>query len=177
MKKGFTLIEILAAVAIFSIFAAISTGFFVLSLKTQRKILALREIIDSSSYALEYMGRFLRMAKKDDLGGVDCLAGEKVNYETNLSGQEIKFRNYKDECQRFYLENNQIKEERGESVFPITPADLEVTSLTFKISGEQQQDNLQPKVTIRFEIQKKGQPATKMLIQTTVSQRKLDVTY
>ncbi len=177
MKKGYTLIEILVAVAIFFTVVSIPTSFFILSLKSQGKVLGLREIIDNSSYALEYTSRVLRMAKKDDLEGVNCLSGDKVNYEITHSGQGIKFKNYKDECQEFYLEGGQIKEQKGGNIFPLTSDNLEITSLTFKISGQEQEDGLQPRATILFEIQKKGQPATKIRLQTTVSQRNLDVTY
>lgn len=182
MKKGFTLIEMLVAVAIFFIVVSIPTGFFVLSLKSQKRVLALREIIDNSSYALEYTSRALRMARKDDIeiGGVvkDCLSGDKVNYEITNGGQGIKFRNYLDKCQKFYLSGTQLREWKDDGTdLPLTSDNLEITLLEFYLSGATQGDSLQPRVTILFEIQKKGQPGTKIHLQTTISQRNLDVTY
>jgi hypothetical protein len=56
----------------------------------------------------------------------------------------------------------------------LTPEGLEVTNLKFFVQGDNQNDNLQPKVTIFLEIQKKGQPATKISLQTTITQKDLD---
>lgn len=178
MKGAYTLIELLVAISIFSLVVAGFTDFFISALRVQRKTLAFREIVDSASYVLDYMARSLRMAKKDDIEirGVqkNCLAGNKINYEV-LSGQSaIKFRNYNNQCQRFFLDGGRIKEEReGESYF-LTSSNLDVINLKFFLSGDSPGDNLQPRVTILIEIQKRGQPETKTLVQTTISQRDLD---
>jgi prepilin-type N-terminal cleavage/methylation domain-containing protein len=174
---GYTLIEVLVAITIFVVIIAGPTGFFISSLKSQRKALSTMEIVDNSSYILEYISRALRMAKKDDLDGISCLSGDKVNYEITYSGQGIKFKNYNGQCQEFYLEGGQLKENKAGNILPITPPDLEVSNLKFQISGEGQADNLQPRVTIFFEIRKKSQPETKIQFQTTISQRNLDVQY
>ena len=177
MKKGYTLIEVLVAVSIFTILVAGPTGLFITALRGQRKALAVMEIFDNSSYALEYISRALRMAKKDDLTVMNCLLGDKVNYELTHSGQGIKFRNYNDECQEFYLEGGQIKEAKGVNILSLTPDDLEITNLIFQVSGAEQTDYLQPRVTILLEIRKRTQPESKIRLQTTISQRNLDVPY
>ena len=177
MKRGYTLVEVLVAVSIFVIFVSAPTGIFISSLKGQKRALAQREIIDGGSYFLEYIGRFLRMAKKDDLGGINCLSGDKVNFELTHSGNGIKFRNYKDECQEFYLDGKRIFENKNGNVLPLTSANLEVNFLKFQIFGETQSDKIQPRVMTSFEIQKKGQSETKTRFQTTISQRDLDVQY
>lgn len=185
MKKnlgGYTLIEILVAVAIFFTMISVPMGFFILSLKGQRRALALREIIDNSSYALEYTSRALRMAKKDLTGS--CIDDAGSNYQNPgppPKESKIKFLNYRDVCQRFHLVDSQLKERREEAgwteFLPLTSDNLEITLLKFQLSGQEQGDGLQPRVTILFEIQKKGQPGTKIRLQTTVSQRNLDATY
>jgi len=176
-NNAYTLIEVLVAVTIFSFIIAGPTGLFITSLRGQRKALAIMEIVDNSSYALEYISRALRMAKKDDLGGINCLLGDKVNYELTHSGQGIKFRNYNDECQEFYLEGGQLKENRAGNILPLTLADLEIPagSLKFQLTGQTQGDDLQPRLTISFEIRKQNQPETKIRLQTTISQRNLDI--
>jgi len=190
MKKenSYTLIEVVVAIAIFFVIVSVPTGFFILSVRGQRKALISREIIDNSSYVLEYIGRALRMAQKDFDGS--CI-DVNLNYKntssrilggTNYSGPGIKFENYQAPpvCQEFFLDLNDLRlkeSKNGASPLPLTADDLEVATSTFQPSGQQQGDGLQPKVTILFEIQKKGQPGTKMKIQTTISQRNLDVTY
>jgi prepilin-type N-terminal cleavage/methylation domain-containing protein len=174
---GFTLVEMLVVIGIFSLIVGAISGIFLSGILSQRRILAEQEISDQTSYLLEYIGRALRMAKKDDLDGVNCLLGDKVNYEINSAKNEIKFRNYKDECQRFFLDGNQVKEERSGIILPLTSSALKVNSLKFELFGESQADDFQPKVTIFLEIEGRGRNPPKIQIQTTISQRNLDVQY
>jgi prepilin-type N-terminal cleavage/methylation domain-containing protein len=175
--KGFTLMELLVVIAIFSIAIGSITGIFISGLSSQRRILAEQDILNQISYAIEYMGRAIRMAKKDDISisgqTKNCLSGNKVNYETPTES-EIKFRNYLNQCQRFYLSSNQIFEEKEGTVLALTSPKIKVNTLKFKIFGESQDDTYQPRVTIFMEIESSGK---KLQFQTTISQRDLDVQY
>jgi prepilin-type N-terminal cleavage/methylation domain-containing protein len=179
--RGFTLMELLVVIAIFSIAIGAISGIFVSGLSSQRRVLAEQEILNQISYAIEYMGRAIRMAKKDDIsfsGQIkNCLSGDKINYETPTES-ELRFRNYQNQCQRFFLSGNQIYEQKdydiGAPQFPLTSPALKVNSLKFRISGQNQTDNLQPRVTIFIEVERRGR---KFQLQTTISQRDLDVQY
>jgi prepilin-type N-terminal cleavage/methylation domain-containing protein len=184
-NNAYTLIEVLVAITIFVIIIAGPTGFFVTSLIGQRKALTSMEIADNISYALEYVSRTLRMAKKDTTG--DCIAAGS-NYENpGLDVSKIRFLNYQELCQEFSLNSGQLGQRQSTDktaanlggFLPLTPDDLEIPtgSLKFQLSGETQGDDLQPRLTISFEIQKKGQPESKIRLQTTISQRNLDVLY
>ncbi len=193
-QRAYTLVEVLIAVAIFFTVIAGPTGLFVLSLKSQNRILGSREIIDNSSHVLEYMSRALRMAKKelncsgyrDDPGECFCLKddGYGFNYEITYQGKGIKFNNAQDPsvCQEFFWDtaDNRLKEKKNESdPVPLTSDDLEVVLFKFKEFGfTQENDNVQPRVVIFLEIRKKSEfESPKIKIQTTISQRKLDVMY
>jgi len=175
------LIEVLVAVSIFTILIAAPAGFFVGSLNAQQKALASQKLLDNTSYVLEYISRALRMAKKDDINGIDCLSGNKTNYEITSLGQGIKFRNYNDKCQEFYLEGGRLKESKDGIENYLTPEDLEIISLKFKLSGSSQADSDQPRVTLFSKIRgargKKPALQPEIKIQTTISQRNLDVPY
>ena len=187
--KGYTLIEIMVAVGIFFAIIAAPSGFFVGSLKGQQRALASQELLDNVSYALEYISRSLRMAKKDDIEikGITCNccpSGDRVNYEVTDQSQRIIFRNYDNKCQEFYLDDGgRLKESKDGVINYLTSDDLEVVSLQFTVVGESQFDDpsLQPKVTLFLEVKgNRGsdpslQPVIK--IQTTISQRNLDVQY
>jgi len=176
--KSFTLIEVLVVTAIFSIVVGAISGVFVTGISSQRKILAEQEILNQISYVLEYMGRAIRMAKKDDIpiGGQtnDCIKNKYyVNYEVSSDQSKIIFRNYQNQCQSFYLSSTQIFEQIDEnSPLPLTSPNLKINSLKFKVSGETQDDKEQPRVTIFIEVEK-GKRNLKF--QTTISQRDLDV--
>ncbi len=190
-NKSFTLIELLISVTIFSIIIAIVSGIFVFSLKAQKKILITQQLLEQTSYLMEYMSRSIRMAKKDIAG--DCLttAGAKYNYETDgVQRNRIRFLNYRDKCQEFYLDpiNQQIRERKSEdataahssflSSLPLTSTST-VEALSFNVgpSYSWQQpsfDYNQPRVTLFLEIKGKGENHTSIKIQTTISQRNLD---
>lgn len=166
---GFTLIELLVTVAIFSLIVVAAIGVFVQALKAQRHSLATQALLDQTSYLVEYMSRALRMAKKDSLG--TCIDAE-LNYK--IVGNGIKFLNYKDECQKFYLEGNQLKEERGGgTITALTSPSLKVSNFNLNLLGETQNDNLQPRITFFLEIE--GKEGAEIRLQTTISQRNPDI--
>jgi len=169
-SKSFTLIELLVAVMIFSLIGGIAAGVFTSGLRDQRKSLASQEILSQTSYLMEYISRALRMARKD-IDGI-CIDA-KLNYKIVDSG--IEFMNYKGECQKFYLSASQLKEEKGGAVSDLTSGNLEVANFNVNLLGETQTDDLQPRATFFLEI--KGKEQSKIKIQTTVSQRNLDVPY
>lgn len=185
-NKGYTLIEILVAIGIFTTVIAAPTGFFVIALKGQQKALASQEVLDETSYVLEYVSRALRMAKKELNRDNPCLTnGYGFNYETTQAGNGIRFNTYDGDCKEIFWDTGEknLKERKNEGeVIPLTSDELEINS--FKIGPSdswKQDDSQQPKVTLYLEV--KGvrvaspelQPVLK--IQTTISQRNLDVTY
>lgn len=175
MKKGFTLIELLISMTIFSIVMISAIGLFNAGIENQRKALALQTLCDSASYTIEYMSRTIRMAKKD-LDGIYITAG--CNFE-NPDENSIRFLNYDKKRQEFILENGQIKEKKEPSsgFTALTSDNFQVNKLFFKLSGECQTDEFQPKVTIVMEIQTKEAEPQTLNIETTISQRDLDIKY
>ncbi|MDD5145537.1 MAG: type II secretion system protein [Candidatus Pacebacteria bacterium] len=185
-NKGFTLVEMMVAITIFSVIVGAAIGVFVSSMKSQRKVLAEQEILDQTSYALEYISRAIRMAKKDS--GPECLSLDNLNYEKTSSGTGgIKFKTYLgDYCQEFFRECSGGKcylVERKTEIDTgfitennLTAPNLNVASFNIGPADTwSQDDSLQPAITIFFEIE--GKENSKISIQTTISQRNLDVQY
>lgn len=181
MTKGFTLIEMMVAVVIFSLIMGAISGLFISVLRVQKRTLASQRLLDQTSYAMEYMSRTLRMAKKDLTG--NCITSG-TNYQKTRGGAGLKFINYKDECWEFFLESSQLKETRKigtpqQETLGLTSSELQIISLNFNLRGESQTDNDQPMVTLFLSIRSVGvgsdQPEIK--IQTTISQRNLDIRY
>ncbi len=181
-KRAFTLVEILVSIAIFSLLIAGPTGFFISSIKGQKKALSTQELIDNASYFLEYFSRAVRMAQKEkNIGSPEaCLSFDGINYELT-EGPGIKFINYKGECQKIYLESStkRLKEERGgQETGYLTSVNLEVVDFQVKLFGETQSDNFQPKVTVLLKMKGTSQSEEmnpEISIQTTLSQRNLDI--
>ncbi|KPJ57140.1 hypothetical protein AMJ49_02470 [Parcubacteria bacterium DG_74_2] len=197
MRKGYTLIEVLVTIAIFLLLSGSVTSLFVSSLTAQRKTLASQTLFDNTSYILEYMGRALRMAKKDTTGLCLGTGLEGYNYSTSSYGDadritNIRFINHHFECQEFYLRNStgqiyqRISSSSSSAGFgselPLTPDDFLVLApqSQFLVKGASQTDQLQPRITLFLDIEAKTprpEMKARIKIQTTISQRDLDAQY
>ncbi|MFH1820419.1 MAG: prepilin-type N-terminal cleavage/methylation domain-containing protein [Candidatus Nealsonbacteria bacterium] len=167
-NKGFTIIEMMVVVTLFSILVAAASGLFVSSLKIQRTSLAVQELLDQSSYSMEYMTRALRMARKDLDGS--CTGTSNLNYA--FVGQCIYFRSYSDTCQEFCLEGTVLKDIND---VELTSDNIKVMSFDVILSGQVQPpaDFLQPRTTLFLNVL--GKENSHINLQATVSQRNLDI--
>jgi type II secretory pathway pseudopilin PulG len=179
-KNSFTLIEILVVVAIFAFLITITLTIFTSGLRIQRRNLAYQQLLDQTSYLIEYMSKAIRMAQKDMDGS--CTGTATLNYAmstdvVNGNGSErkcLKFKNYREECQQFCLvEGMRIKEIKKDSENYLTGLDLKVKSFDITLKGESQTDEFQPLVSIFLDIE--GKEQSKIQIQTSISQRNLDI--
>lgn len=181
-NQGFTLLELLVAVAIFSVVMTVASGVLSNILQSQERVLAEQLALNNTSYALEYMGRSLRMAKKDADG--QCLDeylenfNDKCNYAVS-GDSSIRFLNHDKECVEYFLKGNQVKKKKSDNetdsfggAQAFTSNDLTISKLNFEIKGECQDDNLQPTVTIFMNVETSEE--TDFKIQTTITQRNLD---
>jgi len=182
-NRGFTLIEILTAMTLFSLVVTVVSGLFISAIRAQRKTLSSYELLDQTSYLLEYVSRVIRMAKKAKDG--DWISAG-CNYEINPPGDSIKFIDYNGIWTEIYLKGDRVTKNAGGVTFELTSNKLKVEGLKFVLDGNAgninscQDDDIQPRVTMSVGIQGRGAepgepPAIQ--IQTTVSQRNLDVQY
>ncbi|MEA3295615.1 MAG: prepilin-type N-terminal cleavage/methylation domain-containing protein [Patescibacteria group bacterium] len=174
-NKGFTLIEIMLSVALFSILIVAVLNIFHYSAKAHEKILNSQEILNQTSYIMEYMSRSIRMAQKDIDG--DCSGATGKTY--NSGDDSIKFINYDGFCQEFYLDGNILKQSIDDSTgVPLISSEFKVNLIKFEILGDEIGDNIQPRITIFLDIESDTtdiDKQTQVKIQTSVSQRNLDM--
>lgn len=177
LQRGFTLIEVMVAVTIFSLMVGTIMEIFMWGIKEQRRALSTQKLLDETSYALEYMSRSIRMAKKE-LNAPACLSANGLNYETNADKNLIKFIDHNNVCTEFFLDSKQLKKTAGGATLAMTSSAFTVNVLKFNLIGESQSDAVQPRVTIFLDIQGGGQKPEErpqIKIQTTISQRNLDI--
>lgn len=216
-KKGFSIIEMIVAVAIFALVIGSVMGLFISAIHAQRKFLATQKLLDETSYIMEYMSRSLRMAKRDNTGNCilqfsscDPAPGRTYGYPTGYASWWVRFLDYQNRCRQFGFAQGwvsgypiqRIVEWVADPGFTageictdfdpwIGPYDNYLTSenLTiptfgpnFIFKGELGTDYLQPRVTVNFELAEMskyvgGVPlyGPRILIQTTISQRNLDI--
>lgn len=198
-NNGFTLIELIVVMAVFLLIIGTALSIFISIVFNQKRILAKQELLNQTSYVIEYMTKGLRMAGKDLAG--DCIIDDQggIGYVYRLTHfnndlgiwQGIKFQNQSDNslCHEFFLDGTVLKEisKNGADPVQVTGANLKINSLSFSINGHAPGDQScefapsescgtgQPRVTISLDIKVQGdenQPSTK--VQTTVSQRDLN---
>lgn len=148
-KAGFTLVESLVAVAIFSLLIVSATDVFSSIIRSQRNTLSSKNAQESVSYALEIMSKELRMAKLDD-GTCGSELAQKI-YAVSNGDTRIKFRNYQDVCVIYELDSvaHRLKIWHGADWAYMTPSNITISQLKF-VAQNQDITTQQPLVTINF---------------------------
>jgi len=179
MKKGFTIPELLVAIALFSLIAGAGTNLLFSAIDAQRRSLAGQEMVSQASFIMEYMTRALRQAKKELVDPGLCLSsGSGYNYEITDTGEGgVRFINAQNNCQEFYLESGTVWEVINEDLPKnLTANDFTVTQFSFVLQGESQDlDLLQPRVTLLLALESVSSPESDLRLQTTISQRNVDI--
>jgi prepilin-type N-terminal cleavage/methylation domain-containing protein len=174
-NKGFTMVELLVAIASFVIIISIAVGGFSGALRSQRQSIALLNANYNSSLVLEQMAREIRTGMNfcdqnppcsPPLGGGQVLANQL--YFTNAYGQNVVYR----------VNNSGIEKsiDGGTSFKKITADDVSVEYLNFILSGHGLSDGKQTRITILIGIKSKESSVSGSVVnlQTTVSPRVLD---
>jgi prepilin-type N-terminal cleavage/methylation domain-containing protein len=191
-NKGFTLVEVLVAITVFTLVTAVAVGLFIHALQSQRKVLAYQELFDQTSFIMEYMTRGIRMAKKQRTvtAPISCIATVGRNYElVGGSPSHLRFIRWDHLvgafiCYEFRVRENrlEVSRDRGVSWAFLTSPRLKVINFRFNIIGDGPEtppiQPIQPRVTIVLEVGGREYGAglrPRIHLQTTVSQRDLDL--
>lgn len=203
-KRGFTLIEMLVATALFSFVMILAVSSLLAVIDGNRKAQALKLAINNVNFALEGMSRTIRIGtnyrcspgspstpppssqigipRNCGFGGEGLLAFEPFEGNPTDPDDQIVYRYIVDpapnspgrieRCTR----NCYVNPPTGEYI-PITAPEVNITEMTFYVTGAESSDNRQPRVIIIVagEAGAKERVKTKFIIQTTVSQRILDL--
>ena len=157
--KGFTMVELIVAIAIFSIVITIVVSLFMTALKGYRKNLALQNVQDNARFIVDFIAKELRMAT------INSGTSNSLNI-TRSDGTAVTY----------LLSSNNLTRTAGGTSGPINSDEVTVNG-NFYVSGIGG-DSFQPKVTIGLKVENKGtRPEEKAVIniQTTLSQRNLDI--
>lgn len=179
---GFTLVEILVSVMIFSVVMLIAVGALLSMLDANRKAQALKASINNLSFALENMSRQMRAGSSYHCGTgaltapLDCRNGgsqfafEKYGGNPLSANDQVVYR----------LAGSRIERstDGGATYLPITSPEVVVEELMFYTVGAPSTDSPkeQPKViiTLRGYAGENNRTRTQVRLQTMVTQRTLD---
>ncbi len=172
LLMGFTLVDLLVAIGIFSVVASIATGGFINALRTQRQISALLAADSNVSLALEQMAREIRTGSNFCLPNItDCLPNELVF--NNAKGERVNYRLATDGTGTI---EKGVTNSNGTKFSKITGGNAKIEYLKFALLGNLSDDRLQSRITIAVGVSAKaiGVSGNVIHLQTTVSPRQLD---
>lgn len=169
-EKGITLVELLISVIIFSIVMIAVVGILISAIKSNQRIVAKQENIDSARYSMEFMIKELRMAKSIDGA-----------YKNNIF-TAIQFQNSADQTVNYSYDSTNKRIIRNDGTAsgdqPISSGDIDVTTLNFFINNWDltalpATDRRAPLVTIFIKMKgKTGVAANEIIdLQSSVSPR------
>lgn len=168
-QSGFTLLEMLVAVAIFAVVMTMTMSAFLNIVDIQAKAESFRKVNDNLNFAMEAMMREIR----EGYGYNDCTTPcENISF-TSVNGNSILYS--KEEIG----EIGYIKRTEDSVESRITSESIDIELLEFTTKGFDINDTDQPLVIINLQGKsgKKTKTESMLNLQTTVSQRKLDTGY
>ena len=198
-KAGFTLVEMMVSIVIFSLAMTIAAQLFFYSLKMQRQMTARTKLINELAYSTERISRGIRMAQKETAAAGGCI-GQYENYQRTVDsfGDRLKFLTPDTsfvsaspvDCVEYYLGHPAdyptgvvaLMESRhnnggafADYALPLTSPAVDIQSFAVTERGWSQDDTYQPRVTLHLKaLDAEGQ---EMEVQMTVSQRNIDIRY
>ncbi len=167
---GFTLIEMIVSIFIFSIVMVIATGSLVTILGANRKAQAVKAVMNNLNFSLDSMTRAIRVGTNYDCGVSSCATSGSTEFMfTSTDGEDITY--------RLNQATNRIERREGSAgaFYALTAPDVTIERLKFYADGESESDTNQPRVLIVLSgVAGDARTQTRFDLQTLVSQRILD---
>lgn len=172
-KKGFTLIEMLVAISLFSLVLLVVLGAMLTIINVNRKAQALASVINNFNSSIESMNRVIKSAKP---GSIDLISSTEleltVDNENGLVGPSSLFGT--DVVVNFQYDsaNNAIvRTLNGGAELPITSSDVDIQKLAFAGNSGTSTDQPQIIIVVAGEAGINEDSKTSFEIMTSVTQR------
>jgi prepilin-type N-terminal cleavage/methylation domain-containing protein len=176
-SSGFTLVELMVSLTVFSVVMLISTGVLLVMIDVNAKGQALYSSYSNLTFALDSMTREIRTGRNyycgsnwpvDEVVTRDCDGEGLIVFDRGWDGERVGYR----------LQDGRIEQRIGEAGgwFPITAVEVLVSALDLTVEGTEDSDTEQPYVDVRVagEIYNGLTEPTDFEISTRVIQRVLD---
>ena len=183
-QKGFTLVEMIVSLAIFTIVALVAVGALVKVMDANKKSISLKTSINNLNFALESMTREMRVGRNYTCYGVLPSTLDKNDCDTRSGTWYLAFNSSKDglggSCKLIYIykyDNNTIYKAEQTSCseniaslvfYPLISPDIIISNYILKTDN-----SYQPRVFLYIKGSSgvKEKYKTEFSLQTTISQR------
>jgi len=186
--RGFTLVEMMVAIAVFSIVMVTAMSALLTVVDANNKARAIKTAINNVSMAIESISKDMRMgtdygcADSESGSFAECSTGNSViRYKSpraffDISSGERKFAYYKFKTGQIWscLEKTADMDcSQSSNFLPITSSEVTIKNAVFYVIGTNPLDGLQPRMimTVSGEAGNKEKIKTEFDLQTSVSQR------
>lgn len=175
-KNGFTIIELLVGIVVFSLAIIIAVELLMVGLKSQRKSIAIQNVQDNARYLLGFMSKEIRMSEINTNDSATPEGTLTLNITHPVNGNiTYTFTGAPDwQIKRRFWDADAIPPVYKEG--PISSPEVYVDG-RFYVDGKTLNDYQQPRVTIIMKVRTTGTKAEEQAtinLETTLSQRILD---
>jgi prepilin-type N-terminal cleavage/methylation domain-containing protein len=158
-QRGFTLLEVLVTVMVFSLMTILISSILGRAIFLQRRLIAAEKIQENATFAMETMAKEIRVSTIIDQESPDCTA-------TTLAMAHPIYGNIV-----YSLVSGNIQKQVGGASGVVNSSEVQFDRMNFCITGSGGADQQSPKITILFSISNtKGQKIT-INTQSTITSR------
>jgi prepilin-type N-terminal cleavage/methylation domain-containing protein len=184
-EKGFTLIELMVSIALFSVVIAIVAAAFTNLLNYNRIALSTNNVSNNLNFVVDAMARSIRTGTNYQCGGI----GNGPNCVYSSGRSSLAFTDDSGNIDTYILDttNHEIGECPNQTTTCIvgsgsyqvlTDPNIKINSLTFYVQGVGNTDGIQPQVIMviqgQMTVGSKNPPVT-FDIETSATQRQIDI--
>ncbi len=191
-QHGFTLIEMLVSLALFTIVGTISVGVLLVLVNGNGRVVNEQVVTNSLTYALDSMSREIRTgseyycATANTARGItssssvlDCSTGN-TGLSFREAGESITGGNTNSRISYYFLNGMLYRRVGLGTEEPLLNNDVVVNDVQFFVSGtepltQNNTNRVQPTVTIVVTGAAASEPTRTFTVQTTITQRPLDI--
>ena len=172
-SSGFTLIEMVMSVAVFTVVALIAAGALLAVADANRKAQAFKSVVNNLHFALESVTRNFRTGSAYSVLGFPSATQEcGSEYRSGIS-----FTSQDGTAVSYFLNGAQIvRRVGGGNAVGVTAPEVQVSRFCFLLQGEEAGDGIQPHALLRVGgVMRGGQKLeSRFDVQTFMTQRLLD---
>ena len=179
-QKGFTLIEMLVSIALFSVVLTVTIGAILTIADSNKKARSLMSVTNNLNFAIDSMTRSIKSGQMNNNsvsgngGNAECLETEQINYSGISAGDTADFTRETVEYCYDPTDKTITQQIEGGNIVPIISDDVTVDYLDFELIP---MDGNQYRVLILIggTVKVSEKISSEFSIQTTVAQRQLNL--